>query len=241
MDTPRLIDGNSAPNWRNMVHYPDHYPSFGDRVSAMAARGIRIAKRMALAFGLAVIGGIAIGAAATDNAFALIFVSILAAVGLWVPILFALLGVERLFARRGPRPAATAIVEAPAAATGAGASWRRLANAAPAERERIASLQRSLDNSHRALAAAKLDPDAHDLCVLIDRRLPELIDRELDSLPPDDRGRRQGVDELIGLVEQFARHCGRKRDGQQIDTSHQAQVLRRRFEERLAPPPFENQ
>lgn len=225
-----------------MGHYPDHYLSFSDRMAAMVARGVKLAKRMALAFGLAVIGGIAIGAVATDNALAQIFVSVLAVIGLWVPMLLAVIGVERLFAGRGSPPAARAEVAlSPAAATGAGASWQRLARAAPAERERIGALQRSLDSSHRALAAARLDPDAHDLCVLIDRRLPELIDRELDSLPPDDRGRRQGIGELIGLVEQFARHCGRKRDGQAVDTSRQAQILRRRFEDRLAPPPFEGQ
>ena len=81
-----------------------------------------------------------------------------------------------------------------------------------------------------------LDPDAHDLCVLIDRRLPELIDRELDALPPDDRGRREGVAALIRLVEQFARHCGAKRDGRAASSAYEAEVLRRRFEERLAPP-----
>ncbi len=221
-----------------MVHYADHHMSFSDRVTAMAARGIRFAKRMAIAFGLAVIGGIVIGAAATDNALAQIFVSVLAVIGLWLPILLAMIGVERLFAGRVTRSAAPA-VQAATVVAGASASWQRLAMAAPAERERIGALQRSLDNSHRALAAARLDPDAHDLCVLIDRRLPELIERELDSLPPDDRGRRQGIGELIGLVEQFARHCSRKRDGQAVDSRYQAQILRRRFEDRLAPPPFE--
>ena len=83
---------------------------------------------------------------------------------------------------------------------------------------------------------ARLDPDAHDLCVLIDRRLPELIERELDSLPPGDRERRERLSSLIALVEDFARHCGRKRDGSPAGSDYQAEVLRRRFEERLAGP-----
>lgn len=227
-----------------MVHYPDHHRdqvSLGERFAEATARGMRFARRVALAFGLAAVGGIVIGAAVTDNWFAQIFVTILAGAALWVPMLFALLGVERLFARRPTRHAD--VIEATAVAVPAtgGRHWQRLAAAAPAERERIGALQRSLDNSQRALTASKLDPDAHDLCVLIDRRLPELIEHELDTLPPDDRGRRQAIGDLIGLVEQFARHCSRKRDGEGPDSSYQAEILRRRFEERLAPPPFEGQ
>jgi hypothetical protein len=227
-----------------MVHYPEHHRyqvSLGERIADATARGMRFARRVALAFALAVVGGIAIGAAVTDNALAQIFVTILAGTALWVPMLFVLLGVERLFAGRPSRQ--SNVIEARAVAVPAAAAghWQRLAAAAPAERERIGALRRSLDNSHRALTTAKLDPDAHDLCVLIDRRLPELIERELDTLPPDDRGRRQAIGDLIALVEQFARHCSRKRDGDGQDSGYQAEILRRRFEERLSPPPFEDQ
>ena len=126
-------------------------------------------------------------------------------------------------------------------ATAVDASWVRLARAAPGEQERIGAIQRSLATSHVALRDAKLDPDAHDLCVLIDRRLPELIDRELDSLPPGDRDRRERLASLVGLVEDFARHCGRKRDGNPAGSEYQAEVLRRRFEERLAGPSLTSQ
>ena len=124
-------------------------------------------------------------------------------------------------------------------ATAVERAWARLLRAAPAERERIGAIQRSLATSHLALRDAALDPDAHDLCVLIDRRLPELIERELDSLPPDDRGRRERVASLVDLVEHFARHCGAKRDGRSDESDYEAEVLRRRFEERLAPAPAE--
>ena len=77
-----------------------------------------------------------------------------------------------------------------------------------------------------------MDPDANDLCILIDRRLPELIDRELDSLAPDDRGRTKQLDELVDLVEQFARHCSRSREGGS-HAEREAAILRRRFEHRL--------
>ena len=109
-----------------------------------------------------------------------------------------------------------------------------LTAAAPGQGERLLAMQRSLEASHRSFRAAELDPEAHDLCLLIERRLPELIDHELDSLPPDDRGRRRQVTELVDLVEQFARHCGRKRDGDRSASTYQAEILRRRFEDRLS-------
>ena len=219
------------------MQMPDHFdtrPSLNDRFAEFAARGVRIAKYLAMSFALAVVGGIAIGAAVADNAFVQIFVTFLAAIALWLPILLAALWVDSRIERlRRRKPAAAEVV---IDATAVDASWTRLVRAAPGERERIVAIQRSLASSHVALRDAALDPDAHDLCVLIDRRLPELIDRELDALPPDDRGRREGVASLVELVEQFARHCGRKRDGQADSSTYEAEVLRRRFEERLAPP-----
>ncbi len=213
----------------------DSRPSFNDRLAQAATRGMRIAKYMSISFALAVVGGIAIGAAVADNPFVQIFVTFLAAAALWLPILVVALKVDVLVERwrsaRASRPDAT-IIEA----TAVDASWARLVRAAPGERARLSAIQRSLATSHGALRDARLDPDAHDLCVLIDRRLPELIDRELDALPPDDRGRREGVAALIDLVEQFARHCGAKGDGRAASSAYEAEVLRRRFEERLAPP-----
>jgi hypothetical protein len=129
-----------------------------------------------------------------------------------------------------PTPAATA---APALTND---SWGRLAAIAPSQAHRVEVLQRSFERSRLTLGSADLDPDAHDLCVLIDRRLPELIDRELDDLPPDDRDRGKRLDDLIDLVEQFARHCSRRGSGEDGLPRYDAQVLRRRFEERLSNP-----
>ena len=162
---------------------PNHFdaqPSFNERIAQVAERGMRIAKYLAMSFALAVVGGIGIGAAVADNAFVQIFVTFLAAIALWLPILLAALWVDSRLDRwrsRGSSRPAEMVIEASAV----DASWIRLMRAAPAERERIGAIQRSLASSHVALGDALLDPDAHDLCVLIDRRLPELIDRELDS------------------------------------------------------------
>lgn len=216
----------------------DQRSSLQQRLADAAERGMRIAKYMAVSFAVAVVAGIAIGAAVADNAFVQIFVTFLATLGLWLPFLLAALAIDSRFRRprrragEGPQ-----IVEA----TAVDASWVRLTRAAPAERQRIGAIQRSLTTSHLALRDARLDPEAHDLCVLIDRRLPELIDKELDALPPGDRERRERLSSLIDLVEQFARHCGRKRDGHGAGSDYQAEVLRRRFEERLAAPEIKAQ
>lgn len=218
------------------MHAPDPRSTLQARLAEAAARGVRIAKYIALSFALAVVAGIGIGAMVADNAIVQIFITVLAAFGLWLPILIGALAVDSRLERwrsRPSRPGAT-IVET----TAVNACWIRLERAAPEQSDRIGAIQRSLASSHAALRDARLDPDAHDLCVLIDRRLPELIDRQLDSLPPDDRGRREGVASLIDLVEQFARHCGRKRDGRPESAHYDAEVLRRRFEEQLGRPPI---
>ena len=121
------------------------------------------------------------------------------------------------------------------------AGWRRLGLAAPRQRERIATLERSLDRSRTSFAGATMDADAHELCAMIDRRLPDLIDHELDSLAPDSRGRERQIGDLVDLVEQFVRHCSSKRDGAAVDSAYHAEVLKRRFEARLADDrPFDH-
>lgn len=213
-------------------------PTLASRVDRFVARGIHLTKRAAVAFALAVLAAIGLGAAATDNGFVQLIVTFFAAVALWVPILVAILWGERALGRRSQRRAAR-VVE-PMASGGAGdAHWQRLARLAPEQRERIHGLQQSVARSHRRLGSAGLDPEAHDLCILIDRRLPELIDRELDALPPDDRGRKARIDGLINLVDQFARHCSRHGSGDAAADEREAEILRRRFQERLAPPPFD--
>ena len=209
----------------------EQYLPFGERMDSFVRRGMRIVSRLAMGFGLSALAAIFLGAAVTHNGFVQVLVTAFATIALWIPAFLLILGVERLFTRR-PRPVP--------AATGAPAltndSWSRLAAIAPSQAHRVQVLQRSFERSRLTLGSADLDPDAHDLCVLIDRRLPELIDRELDDLPPDDRDRGKRLDDLIDLVEQFARHCSRRGSGEDGLPRYDAQVLRRRFEERLSNP-----
>ena len=212
---------------------PD-YPTLNERMTSYWERGVRIATRFAIAFGLSTLTGIGIGFAVTDNVLAQIFVTILAAFALWIPFV---VGVARFETWRNARRQHKALADLPIARhanKNFERDWQRLLSLAPAERARLSAIKSSIDRSRLALGRADLDPDAHDLCVLIDRRLPELVRHALDDLPPDDAGRRRQVSELIDLVEQFARHCGRQRDGISSGQSREAAILRRRFEARLA-------
>lgn len=222
----------------NGYEHPYSPPTLTSRVDRFVARGIHLTKRAAVAFALAVLAAIGLGAVATDNGFVQLVVTFVAAIALWVPILVGILWGERALGRRARRPAGRA-VDAPANSAAGDAHWQRLARLAPDQSERIHGLQQSVARSHRRLGSASLDPEAHDLCILIDRRLPELIDRELDALPPDDRGRKERIDGLIKLVDQFARHCSRHGSGDHEAYEREAEILRRRFQERLAPPPFD--
>ena len=210
------------------------YPSMSERMTSYWDRGVRIVTRFAIAFGLSTLTGIGIGFAITDNVLAQIFVTILTAFALWIPFVVA---VARFDAWRLARHDRKALDSVPMAKRGNPAfeqDWQRLVSLAPAERSRLAAIKSSIDRSRLALGKADLDPDAHDLCVLIDRRLPELVRHELEDLPPDDINRRRQVGELIDLVEQFARHCGKQRDGLSSGSAREAEILRRRFEARLA-------
>lgn len=202
---------------------------------------MHIGKRAALALGIAAVSAIAIGAAATDNGFVQLLMTLFATIVLWIPVLIALLWGERLI-RRPAKPASRQIIDATATvAPMPGQHWQRLARAAPDQRERIIGLQQSIERSQLRLGNATLDPQATDLCVLINRRLPDLIDRHLDALPPDDRGRREQVNGLVDLVDQFARHCSRHGADEGAAHDRDAEILRRRFEDQLAPPPFDGQ
>ena len=206
--------------------------SFDDSLGALWRKGLRLARNLAISGGLAGVGGLVLGAALTDNWLAQIFVTLFAAAVLWIPMLGITIWVSRLF---GQRPAAPLPATAPADPVNArlAASWRRLSLAAPRQRERIVTLERSIGRSRTSFTGTSLDADAHELCAMIDRRLPDLIDHELDSLAPDSRNRDRQIGDLIDLVEQFARHCGSKRDGALVDSAYHAEVLKRRFEARL--------
>lgn len=217
--------------------YSPYPPSpFDEGIANLWRQGLRLARNVAIAGALAGLGGIFLGAALTGGWLAQIFVTLFAAFLLWLPMLGVVVWASRLFGRRR-RGVPNQVDVTPnkiESDNPLAASWRRLAVAAPRQRERIVTLQRSLERSRTSLAAKEMDSDAGELCAMIDKRLPDLIEHELDSLAPDSRGRDKQIGELVDLVEQFVRHCGTRRDGVGGDSAYQAEVLKRRFEARLA-------
>lgn len=210
------------------------YPGVSERMTDYWERGVRIATRFAIAFGLSTLTGIGIGFAVTDNVLAQIFVTVLSAFALWIPFAVGMARFDGWRNARRNRKALAALPIAQHANKDFEQDWQRLLSLAPTERSRLSAIKSSIDRSRVMLGKAELDPIAHDLCVLIDRRLPQLVHYELDDLPPDDAGRRRQLGELIDLIEQFARHCSRERDGVAGGSSRDAAILRRRFEARLS-------
>lgn len=214
--------------------YSPYPPSpFDDGIANLWRQGLRFARNVAIAGALAGLGGIVLGAVLTDGWLAQIFVTLFAAFVLWLPMLGVTIWASRLLGGRRRAGPVTVDVTPNTVENRLESSWRRLSVAAPRQRERIVTLQRSLVRSRTSFAATSMDTDAHELCAMIDKRLPDLIDHELDSLAPDSRGRERQVGELVDLVEQFVRHCGAKRDGAADHSAYQAEVLKRRFEARL--------
>lgn len=215
-------------NWRPPGTLP-----FGERIDLLWKSGLRLVTRAATAFALSTAAAIGVGAAVTDNALVQILVTVLAALAFWIPLFFIVLRVDNWIARRATDHGSAPSPAPPAASSCDDVVWCRLFAVAPAESRRLAVLRRSLESSRLSLESAELDPDAHDLCILIDRRLPDLIHHELEILPPDDRHRRQKVGELVDLIEQFAHHCSRRGSPDGTEARFQAEVLRRRFETRM--------
>jgi hypothetical protein len=214
---------------RTQTYRPDPEDPFAD----LFQRGMRIARRLGISFALSAVAAIVVGAAATDNWFVQLLITAFATIAFWPPLFFLVAWTERLFSR-GPAQAHGVASSNSAGTTETDRIWRRLVAAAPHHAERIAVLQRSIDRSRTSLGRSKMDVDAHEVCALIDRRLPELIERDLDDLPPDDRGRKRQIEELIDLIEQFARDCSRRNASNAPADRYGAEVLRRRFEAHLS-------
>ena len=92
------------------------YPTLNERMTSYFERGVRIATRFAIAFGLSTLTGIGIGVAVADNVLAQIFVTLLSAFALWIPFV---VGVARWAIGTARQPGVPAGLAA-AAVAGAG-------------------------------------------------------------------------------------------------------------------------
>ena len=113
-----------------MDRTPTHHPDAEDPFAGLFQRGLRVARRLAMSFALSVTAAIIVGAAATDNGFVQLLITALAACAFWVPFLFLLTGIERLFSRRQARHQGAGVPDS-AGGTETDRIWRRLAAVAP--------------------------------------------------------------------------------------------------------------
>ena len=109
------------------------YPSLSERVTNYWERGVRIATRFAIAFGLAVLSGIGIGFAVAHNVLAQIFITLLSAFALWLPFVIGIARFEGWRNARRHRQALAALPIAQQANRQFEKDWQRLLSLAPAD------------------------------------------------------------------------------------------------------------
>lgn len=210
--------------------------SFG---MSLYQRALSLLIRLALGGMLAAVGGIAVGAAATDGGLVQLLVTGLAAMALWIP---AFLLVSRLAAWRRRRRIRQASVagspaggkDAPARPTVAiDAAWSKLALAAGPRHGDVRRIEGQLAQVWRALPSQSLDPQTHELQLLMGRRIPELIETRLSCLPLRRRERAEAVDELLHLLADFAQDSAGRYEQLAVDNRNRHAIVRRRIEDHL--------
>ncbi|MFC7536542.1 hypothetical protein ACFQPG_04090 [Sphingomonas sp. GCM10030256] len=202
-----------------------------DMAISATHRAIRILLRLATAGALATVGGIAVGAMATDGGFLQLLVTFVAAIALWIPAFILLSGIAGW--RRGRAERVWQLEEQRRLAPVGGQSWVQLRSLAGYRAEEVHALCSQLASTREQLPTQSLDPQVHELRILIEKRIPQLIDSGLACLPADPRERTEATNELIDLVGRFAADC-RERE-RQVAHGHHAehQALRRRIEDHL--------
>lgn len=112
--------------------------------------------------------------------------------------------------------------------------WDRLEDEAPLHAARIGIARRSTERSRKALKARHLDPSAHSALVMLERRVPELIDQELNLA--DESGGHRGskiVEELVELLERLAADCERQLGSNSRLDASETRLLRQHVERYL--------
>lgn len=112
--------------------------------------------------------------------------------------------------------------------------WDRLEDEAPHQVARISIARRSSERSRQALKARHLEFSAHSTLVMLERRIPELIDSEL-KFAADQPGRAgmKIIDELVDLLERFAADCERQLGSDRRLGAPETRLLREHIERYL--------
>ena len=212
--------------------------ALGAAEMAMAAtqRAFRILLRLAVAGGLAAVAGIILGALATSGGFAQLALTGFAAFALWIPMFLLLSGIARWRARRAAQPRL-------ARRTGkltrsSRASWTRLQQLAGPRAGEVVTACNRLALVHERLPGNALDPQAHELRLLIEKRIPQLISSRLSSLPASSKERTEAIDSLVDLVDRFAADSDQRCEQLAQASRSEHEAVRQRIEDHLAAPRF---
>jgi hypothetical protein len=112
--------------------------------------------------------------------------------------------------------------------------WDRLEDEAPHQAARISIARRSSERSRQALKARHLEFSAHSTLVMLERRIPELIDSELKfAAEQPSRAGMKIIDELVDLLERFAADCERQLSSDHRLGAPETRLLRQHIERYL--------
>lgn len=112
--------------------------------------------------------------------------------------------------------------------------WDRLEEEAPHHAVRIAVTRRSTERSRQALKTRHLEISAHSALVMLEKRIPELIESELTfAADQPSRAGMKTIDELVELLERFAADCERQVGSDRRLGSSETRLLRQHIERYL--------
>ena len=197
----------------------------------VVVRAIRSLARLAFAASIALLGGLVVGVLISPGSAEQLSVSLLTALGLVIPT-YKLLRMPRKNEIATPQIAPSSLPQlAPEEAKPAfptrrrwfrrlqkpnpdnriEAAWDALAGEAIGSENRVLVARRSCTRLREALKARPLDPHAHDLLVLLEKRVPELIEGRIKrTVGADERQRSLVLEDLLELLERVAAECERR-------------------------------
>lgn len=206
---------------------------------ALYRRGLSLLTRLALGGMLAAIAAILIGAVATGGGLVQLLVTAFAAFALWIPAFLLVSRIAEWRRRRRIREALSVESRRGRAAGGVAplaqidAAWGSLALAVGERRSEVHRIEQQLAAVWRGLPANSLDPQVHELRLLIGRRIPQLIDTQLACLPLSRSRRAAETDSLIELLHEFTSDSVRRYEAIAISRQSDHAIVRQRIEDHL--------
>ncbi len=206
---------------------------------ALYQRSVSLLLRLAVAGMLAVLAGIVIGAVAGGGGLVQLLITAMAATALWIPAFLVVSRVAGWLRKRRLRDTLRTsdqkgtVAEAAAPAATIDMAWSRLALVAGPHRADVRRMEAQLAEVWRALPGQSLDPQVHELQLLIGRRVPELIETRLSCLPLRRDERELAVGDLLKLLGDFTQDTVGRYESVATAGRQRHEIVRRRIEGHL--------